>query len=132
MGDAQSAHDYSFLDGVKGNFHGLSHHRDIPETRAQYEKIIDWHTTQLAYMLTKMKSLKEGDGTLLDHSMVLFGSSIRCGNRHIEENLPLLLAGRGNGDAPGPRRIARSCAVTKLRISRGQCGWHKLVQLADF
>jgi hypothetical protein len=105
MGDAQSAHDYSFLPGVKGNFHGLSHHRDIPETRAQYEAIINWHTTQVAYLLNKMKGLREADGTLLDHSMVLFGSSLKCGNRHLEENLPLLLAGRGNGTLRPGRRV---------------------------
>ncbi len=105
LGDAQSSKDYSFLPGVKGNFHGLSHHRDIPETRAQYEAIINWNVTQVAYLLTKMKELKEADGTLLDHSMVLFGSSLKCGNRHLEENLPLLLAGRGNGTLRPGRRL---------------------------
>ena len=105
LGDAQSSKDYSFLSGVKGNFHGLSHHRDIPETRAQYEAIINWNVTQVAYLLTRMKELKEGDGTLLDHSMVLFGSSLKCGNRHLEENLPLLLAGRGNGTLRPGRRL---------------------------
>lgn len=105
MGDAQSSHDYSWLPGVKGNFHGLSHHRDIPETLAQYEAIINWNVTQVGYLLGKMKSLKEGDGTLLDHSMVLFGSSLKCGNRHIEENLPLVLAGGGNGTLRPGRRV---------------------------
>ena len=105
MGDAQSSQSYDFLDGVKGNFHGLSHHRDIPETRAQYEKIITWHTTQIAYLLNKMKGLKEGETSLLDNSMVLFGSSLKCGNRHIEENLPLLLAGRGKGTLRPGRRV---------------------------
>lgn len=105
FGDAQSAQDYSFLPGVKGAFHSLSHHRDIPETRAQYEKIVTWHTEQLAWFLDKMHSLKEGDGTLLDHSMILFGGSIKDGNRHIEENLPLLLAGRGNGTLRPGRRL---------------------------
>lgn len=105
MGDAQSSQDYGFLDGVKGNFHGLSHHRDIPETRAQYEKIINWHTEQLAYLLRKMKGLKEGEHSLLDNSMVLFGSSLKCGNRHLEENLPLLLAGRGKGTLRPGRRV---------------------------
>jgi Protein of unknown function (DUF1552) len=105
LGDAQSSKDYSFLQGVKGNFHGLSHHRDIPETRAQYEAIINWNVTQVGYLLTRMKELKEGDGTLLDHLMVLFGSSLKCGNRHLEENLPLLLAGRGNGTLRPGRRL---------------------------
>lgn len=105
FGDAQSSQDYSFLDGVKGNFHGLSHHRDLIDTRTQYEKIINWHMEQLAYFLTKMRGLKEGDRSLLDNSMVLFGSSLKCGNRHIEENLPLILAGRGKGTLRPGRRV---------------------------
>ncbi|MBM3762808.1 MAG: DUF1552 domain-containing protein [Acidobacteria bacterium] len=105
FGDAQSAQDYSFLSGVKGNFHGLSHHRDIPETREQYEKIINWHTTQLAYLLNRMKSLDEGGSSLLDNSMILFGGSLKDGNRHEVENLPLLLAGRGKGTLRPGRRL---------------------------
>lgn len=105
FGDAQSAQDYSFLPGVKGNFHGLSHHRDIPETRAQYEKIINWHTTQLAYFLNRMKSLDEGGASLLDNSMILFGGTLKDGNRHEVENLPLLLAGKGKGALKTGRRL---------------------------
>lgn len=105
FGDAQSSQDYSFLPGVKGNFHGISHHRDLPDGRAQYEKIINWHTEQLAYFLTKMKGMKEGERSLLDNSMVLFGSSLKCGNRHLEENLPLILAGRGKGTLRPGRRV---------------------------
>lgn len=105
FGDAQTAQDYSFLEGVKGNFHGLSHHRDIPEVRAQYERIVTWHVEQLAYFLDKMKSLREGKGTLLDHSMILYGGSLKDGNRHTEENLPLLVAGRGKGTLRPGRRL---------------------------
>jgi hypothetical protein len=105
FGDAQSQQDYSFLAGVKGGFHSLSHHRDIPETRAQYERIVTWHTEQLAWFLERMRSLQEGNGTLLDHSMILFGGSLKDGNRHTEENLPILLAGRGNGTLRPGRRM---------------------------
>lgn len=104
-GDAQSAVDYSFLPGVKGSFHGLSHHRDIPAQREQYEKIINWHTEQLAWFLNKVKGLKEGGSTLLDNSMILFGGTLKCGNRHDPENLPLLLAGRGKGTLRPGRRV---------------------------
>jgi hypothetical protein len=105
FGDAQSSQDYGFLEGVKGNWHGISHHRDLPDGLAQYGRIINWQTEQLAAFLTKMKSLKEGDRSLLDNSMVLFGSSLKCGNRHQEENLPLLLAGRGKGTLRPGRRV---------------------------
>lgn len=105
FGDAQSSQDYGFLPGVKGNFHGLSHHRDLPEVRSMYESIINWHTTQLAYFFDRMRSLNEGGSTLLDNSMILFGGSLKCGNRHEVENLPILLAGRGKGTLKPGRRL---------------------------
>ncbi|MCB1020563.1 MAG: DUF1552 domain-containing protein [Acidobacteria bacterium] len=106
FGDAQSGQDYSFLDGVsKGSFHGMSHHRDIPEKRAEYERIVTWHVEQLAYFLDRMRKLDEGGTSLLDNSMVLYGGSLSDGNRHTEENLPLVLAGRGKGTIKPGRRL---------------------------
>jgi hypothetical protein len=105
LGDAQSSQDYSFLPGVKGSFHGLSHHRDIEATRVQYEKIVTWNIEQTAYLLKRMKSLDEGGTSLLDNSMVLFGGSLKDGNRHEVENLPLILAGRGKGALKPGRRL---------------------------
>jgi len=105
IGDAQSSQDYSFLPGVKGNWHGISHHRDIVEQRVQYEKIINWNIEQVAYFLNKMRSLKEGESTLLDNSMVLFGGTLKCGNRHDPEDLPIILAGRGKGKLRPGRRV---------------------------
>ncbi len=105
FGDAQSSQDYSFLSGVKGSFHGLSHHRNIPTQREQYEKIINWHTEQMAYFLNRMKSLDEGGKSLLDNSMILFGGTLKDGNSHAVENLPLILAGRGKGALRPGRRL---------------------------
>lgn len=105
FGDAQSAQDYSFLPGVKGSFHGLSHHGNDPATREQYGKIIDWHTEQMAYFLSKVKGLDEGGTSLLDNSMIMFGGSLKDGNQHAVENLPLLLAGRGKGALRPGRRV---------------------------
>lgn len=113
LGDAQSSQDYSFLPGVKGSFHGLSHHRNIEATRVQYEKIVTWNIEQTAYFLKRMKSLDEGGTSLLDNSMVLFGGSLKDGNRHDVENLPLILAGRGKG-ALKPGRRLRAPAKTPL------------------
>ena len=119
MGDAQSGQDYGFLPGVRGSFHGLSHHRNIPEQRAQYEKIVTWHTEQLAYFLNRMKSLDEGGKSLLDNSMILFGATLKDGNRHDPENLPVLLAGRGKGTLrPGRRvRFAEKTPLCNLHLS---------------
>jgi hypothetical protein len=105
FGDAQSSQDYSFLPGVKGSFHGLSHHGNDPAIRDQYGKIIDWHTEQMAYFLNKVKNLDEGGTSLLDNSMIMFGGSLKDGNRHAVENLPLLLAGRGKGSLRPGRRV---------------------------
>src|SRR5690606_19228826 len=63
----------------------------------QYELINRWHIEQVAYFLERLKSIPEGSGNLLDHSMVMYGSGLNDGNRHQEENLPILLAGGGGG-----------------------------------
>jgi hypothetical protein len=119
LGDAQSGADYSWLPGVKGSFHMLSHHGDLPETRDQYEKIVTWNYEQAAYFLTRLKSLDEGGTSLLDNSMVMIGGSIKDGNRHTEENLPLLLAGRGKGAIrPGRRlRAEKKTPLCNLYVS---------------
>ena len=105
FGNAQTGRNFSFLDGVSGSYHSLSHHQNDPKTIATYVTINRWHTVQLAYLLERMKNLPEADGTLLDHSQLLFGCTIRDGNRHDERNLPILLAGRGNGAYRPGRRV---------------------------
>jgi Protein of unknown function (DUF1552) len=113
FGDAQSSQDYSFLEGVKGNWHGISHHRNIESQRTQYETIVNWNVEQLAYFLNRMRSLKEGNTSLLDNSMILFGASLKDRNRHDPENLPILLAGRGKGTLRPGRRV-RAAEKTPL------------------
>jgi hypothetical protein len=105
FGDAQTGRDFSFLEGVKGSFHGISHHRNEEGQRTQYEKIINWHMEQVDYLLTRMRGLDEGGTSLLDNSMVMFGSSLKDGNRHDNENLPLILAGRAKGKLKPGRRL---------------------------
>ncbi|MEW4566183.1 DUF1552 domain-containing protein [Bremerella sp. JC770] len=105
LGNAQTGRNFSFLDGVRGSFHGLSHHRNEEKERQQYEKIVLWHLTQYAYLIDKMRSLDEGGRSLLDNSLVMYGSSIKDGNSHQEEDLPLLLAGKGGGNFKTNRRI---------------------------
>ena len=105
FGNAQTGRNFSFLEGVSGSYHEISHHQDNPKTMKQYEKIGTWHVEQFAYLVDRMRSLKEGDGTLLDHSQVMFGSSLRDGNKHADENLPLVLAGKANGAIKTGTRI---------------------------
>ena len=102
FGNAVSGRNFSFLDGVKGGHHQTSHHENDKEKLEQYKRINTWHMAQLAYMLDKMKAIKEGEGNLLDNSMVLFGAGMRDGNAHNPHNLPVVLAGRGGGTlSPG-------------------------------
>ena len=105
LGNAQTGRNFGFIDGVRGSFHGLSHHRNEEKERAQYEKIVLWHLSQYAYLIDKMRGLSEGDRSLLDNSLVMYGSSIKDGNSHQEEDLPLLLAGKGGGTFQTNRRI---------------------------
>ena len=105
LGDAQTGRDFSFLEGVKGSFHKLSHHRDDLQVRDQYERIGTWHVQQLAYLLERMQGLDEGGSTLLDNCMLMFGSSLKDGNKHDNHDLPILLAGKAGGAIRPGRRI---------------------------
>jgi hypothetical protein len=96
----------ALIPGTNGSHHEFSHHQDDPEKYEPYSKINRWHTEQLAYMMRKMASIREGERTLLDNSMVFFGSSLSDGNRHDPSNLPIILAGRGGGAIDSGRHIA--------------------------
>jgi hypothetical protein len=97
FGNSVGNRNFSFLEGVHGAHHNISHHMDKPETLDEYSRITAWHIEQYGYFLNKLKSIKEGDKTLLDNSMVLFTSDLRDGNRHSPRNLPIVLGGRGGG-----------------------------------
>ena len=101
-----SGRNFSFLDGVNSGHHEVSHHQNKQEKIKQYQLINRWHVEQLARMLEKMRSVREGDGTLLDNSMIMFGSSFSDGNRHDPDNLPILLAGRGGNTIQAGHHIA--------------------------
>jgi hypothetical protein len=97
FGNEVSNKNYSFLPGVRGGFHQLSHHERDPAKLEEYAKINTWHIQQYAYMLEKLHAIKEGEGTLLDNCMVMFGSGLKDGNAHSPYNLPIVVAGRGGG-----------------------------------
>ena len=105
FGNAVSGQNFSFLDGVRGSHHEMSHHENKPEKLEQYKRINTWHIEQYAYLLQKLKAIKEGDGTLLDNSMILFGAGMRDGNAHDPHNLPIVLAGRAGGTLATGRHL---------------------------
>lgn len=94
------------IPGTNGSHHEFSHHQNNPEKYEPYSRINRWHTEQLAYFLDKLRSVREGERSLLDNSMVLFGSSMSDGNRHDPANLPIILAGRAGGRLNSGRYIA--------------------------
>lgn len=83
--------------GVTQGHHQLSHHRDDAKLMAQIQKIDLFTVEQFAYFLKKLKNIPEGEGSLLDHSLIVFGSGLGDGNRHDHGKLPIVLAGRGCG-----------------------------------
>lgn len=91
--------------GIPEAHHQLSHHRGNPKTLEKIARIDRFYIEQLAWFLKRLRSTSEGDGTLLDHSMVLYGGCISEGNQHLHSNLPLILAGRGGGSLQPGRRL---------------------------
>ncbi len=99
-----SGHSYKNL-GIADGHHELSHHGRDPEKLAKIRQINRFHVEQLAYVLEKMKSIKEGDSTLLDNTMLVYGGGISDGNRHNHDDLPILVAGGAGGAITSGRHI---------------------------
>jgi hypothetical protein len=117
------AHDgsnrpYPFI-GVSEGHHDLSHHEGKEEKKAKIAKINRFHIEQFAYLLKRLKSLKEGDSTVLDNCMIVYGSGIADGNSHNHNNLPVLLAGGGAGKlTPGRHlKLEQPAPMTNLYLS---------------
>jgi Protein of unknown function (DUF1552) len=105
FGNAVSSRSFAFLGGGFGGHHETSHHENKAEKLAMYQRINEWHMEHYAYLLGRLKSIREGDSTLLDNSMILFGAGMRDGNAHNPHNLPILLAGRGGGTIASGRHL---------------------------
>ena len=98
FGRANSGQRFDFLKGVgRDMHHSYSHHNNNPERINSLEGITRYHVTLYSKMLQKMDEIKEGDSTLLDNSLILFGSGLWEGNRHSWKQKPLVVAGKGGG-----------------------------------
>jgi len=95
---------YPFIN-VRDGHHDCSHHGGDAVKKQKIRDINTFHTTQLAYLLEKLQGIREGDGTLLDHCMIAYGSGNSDGNAHNHDNLPLLVAGGGCGTLKPGRHI---------------------------
>ncbi len=91
--------------GVPDGHHSVTHHQNEPEKIEKTMKIDRLHVESFAYLLDRLKATPDGDGTLLDHSMILYGSSISDGNAHTHDDLPLVLAGGQSVGIKGGRHI---------------------------
>lgn len=104
LGNATSNRSYGFL-GVPNAHHELSHHQDIPENQELLTIIDIWEVERFGQLLARLAAMPEGDGTVLDNTIALFGSDISDGNRHNHDDMPVLLAGRGGGYVDAGRHV---------------------------
>jgi len=118
LGIEQSPRNYPEI-GITEGHHGLTHHSGDKEKIEKVTQINEYHIKQFTYLLDKLKSTKEGDGTLLDHSMIVYGSALADGNAHQHNNLPTVIAGRGNGTLKPGRHVVYEAEtpITNLYLS---------------
>jgi hypothetical protein len=103
---AREGSDRSYRQiGISDGHHPLTHHQNDPEKIEKVTQINTYHVKMLAYYLEKLRSTPDGDGSLLDHSMILYGSSICDGNAHTHHDLPLVLVGGAAGQLKGGRHL---------------------------
>jgi hypothetical protein len=105
IGKEQSARPYPQI-GVPEAHHPLSHHNDVPELIAHMSKINRYHAELFSRYAAKLKATPDGDGNLLDHMTIMYGSGISNSTRHAGNNLPILLLGGGAGRLPSGRHVS--------------------------
>jgi len=105
--------------GVSDGHHNLSHHQGDHAKQLKIREINRFHMQQYAYVLDRMKSIKEGEGTLLDNCMLVYGGGLADGNAHEHFNLPLLMAGSGGGTVTPGRHLtySRETPMCNLLVS---------------
>jgi hypothetical protein len=94
--------------GVRDGFHTASHHSNARARMDSFALINRYHVQMLGYFLEKLRATPDGDGNLLDHSVVLYGSSMSNGNQHDHDPLPILVAGGASGQLKGDRHLVFS------------------------
>ena len=104
VGREESGATYPQL-GVADPHHPLSHHQNDPERLKKLAKINTYHTQLFSDFLAKLRSTPDGEGSLLDHVMLIYGSALRDGNQHSYDNLPILVVGGGCGEIQGGRHV---------------------------
>jgi Protein of unknown function (DUF1552) len=119
FGNAVSNVSFRFLEGITMGHHDTSHHAKSEDKLRQYQIINKWHVEQYARLLRKLGSMKEGDSTVLDNSMIFFGSALSDGDTHSPHKLPIVLAGGGGGriDSGQHRMYTEDTPLANLYLS---------------
>ena len=115
IGKEQSARPYPQI-GVPEAHHPLSHHDNVPELIAHMSKINRYHTELFSKYLARLRETPDGDGSLLDHMTILYGSGISNSTRHSGDNLPILVMGGGAGTLKGGRHLAYTDKPTMANL----------------
>ncbi|MBM79307.1 MAG: hypothetical protein CMJ78_01780 [Planctomycetaceae bacterium] len=131
----QSNRYFNFINGVQGTWHALSHWKDasgetedddgktswssVQEKRDMYNMVTRWHHEQVAYFLARLKAIDEAGESLLNRSIILYGSNLADGHEHAAKNLPLIIAGGGNGTLNTGRHLPfrRAESMSNLHVS---------------
>jgi hypothetical protein len=120
---------YAFI-GVPEQHHSISHHGNDPEKMAKYAKIATYQIVKFAEFLDKLKATKEGDGTLLDHAVLYWGSGMSNGNAHDRNNPPAVIVGGGCGRLKGNRHIvAKDTPTANLLLAMAHLGGAEIDKL---
>ncbi len=121
FGNAVSSRSFAFLGGGVGSHHETSHHENNAAKLESYQRITQWHVEQYAYLIAKLRSIREGTGTLLDQCMITLGAGMRDGNAHSPKNLPIILAGRGGGSIATGRHVVHEKGTPLANL------WHSML-----
>ena len=146
----QSNRYFNFIDGVRGTWHALSHWKDasgrtedddgktswgsVSEKRDMYNMVTRWHHQQVAYFFGRLKETSDEAGrSLLDNSVILYGSNLADGHEHAAKSLPLIVAGRGGGTIKSGRmiRFPRDKSMSSLHVSMLQTVGAKVDRFGD-
>jgi hypothetical protein len=118
VGRESSIRSYDQI-GIPESHHQLSHHRNDPVAIGKLTRIQTYHLGFFAEFIARLHETRDGDSTLLDRSMIVYGAGISDSNRHVHENLPVLVVGKGNGSVRSARHVdlGRDTPVANLHLA---------------
>ena len=102
--------------GIREAFHNLSHHSHVRANMDKLAVLNTYHVTTMSYLIQKLKATPDGDGNLLDHSVVLYGSGMGNSNQHDHEDLPIVLLGGASGRLQGGRHLVFPAKTTMSNL----------------